>query len=168
MQPIMRTIAVAGAIAAGLVTMVSPVARAAGHPAPAVRHLVPAAAHHPVVIQEIFYNSPGSDNRSNASLNGEWVQLRNRTGHRIRLAGWTLRDRSHHVYTFGAYSLRAHGTVRIHTGSGRDHQRNLFQDRGAYVWNNDSDRATLKKADGTVKSRCSYSDPNEGNAAVTC
>jgi Lamin Tail Domain len=96
------------------------------------------------------------------------VKLRNRTGHAVSLAGWTLRDRSHHVYQFGAYSLRAHGTVRIHTGSGTDSQQNLFQDRSAYVWNNDEDRATLKDATGAVRSSCSYSDPDEENASVTC
>ena len=97
------------------------------------------------MISEIFYNSPGSDNRSNASLNAEWVKLRNRTAHPVSLSGWTLRDTSHHVYHFAVgYSLRAHGTVRVHTGSGRDTQRNLFQDRRWYVWNNDGDTATLR------------------------
>jgi hypothetical protein len=129
---------------------------------------VPAVVHHPVVIQEIFYNSPGSDHGSNPSLNAEWVKLRNRTSHAVSLSGWTLRDRSHHVYQFGAYSLRAHGTVRIHTGRGSDSQANLFQDRSWYVWNNDADGATLKDANGTVRSRCSYSDPDEENASVTC
>ena len=150
----MRRIAVAGAVTAGLVTMLGPAAQA--------------AAHHPVVIQEIFYNSPGSDRGSNASLNAEWVKLRNRTGHRISLANWTLRDLQSHVYQFGMYSLRAHGTVLIHTGSGSDTRQDLFQDRSSYVWNNNSDRATLKDAAGHVKSRCSYSDPGENSASVTC
>ena len=37
------------------------------------------ASTSPVVISEIFYNSPGSDRGSNQSLNAEWVKLRNRT-----------------------------------------------------------------------------------------
>jgi hypothetical protein len=145
--------------AAGLALLLAPAAQATTRPAP---------AHHPVVIQEIFYNSPGSDRGGNTSLNAEWVKLRNRTSHPVSLAGWTLRDQSHHVYQFGAYMLRAHGTVRIHTGSGTDSQRNLFQDRGWYVWNNDGDGATLKDATGAVRSRCSYSDPDEEFDAVTC
>ena len=129
------------------------------------------AAHRapsPVVITEIFYNSPGSDHGSNQSLNAEWVKLLNRTGHRVRLDGWTLRDTAHHVYHFVGYSLRAHGTVRIHTGSGPDTQRNLFQDRGWYVWNNDGDTAILRGPAGNVRDRCSYSDSGEDFEAVDC
>jgi Lamin Tail Domain len=126
------------------------------------------ASSRPVVISKIFYNSPGSDRGSNASLNHEWVKLHNRTGHRVTLTGWTLRDRSRHVYTFGTYTLRARGSVKIRTGRGHNTQRNLFQRRSWYVWNNDGDRATLKNASGRVKSRCSYSDPHEQFASVVC
>jgi hypothetical protein len=156
---IRSTAAASAAAVAGVALMTAPAAQAA---------TAPAMAHHPVVIQEIFYNSPGADHGSNTSLNAEWVELRNRTSHAVSLAGWTLRDRSHHVYQFGAYSLRAHRTVRIHTGSGTDSQANLFQDRGAYVWNNTGDGATLKDGTGTVRSRCSYSDPHQESDAVTC
>jgi len=150
----------AGTAAAGLLTLSGPAALAA----PAA-HRAPS----PVVISEIFYNSPGSDNRSNASLNAEWVKLRNRTAHPVSLSGWTLRDTSRHVYHFPVgYSLRAHGTVRVHTGSGRDTQRNLFQDRRAYVWNNDGDTAILRGPAGNTRDRCSYSDPSENSAVAFC
>jgi Lamin Tail Domain len=149
----------ASAITAGLLTLGSPAALAA----PAA-HRAPS----PVVISEIFYNSPGSDRGSNVSLNAEWVKLRNRTGHPVSLFRWTLRDTSRHVYHFGNYSLRAHGTVRIHTGSGRDTQRNLFQDRGWYVWNNDGDTAILRGPAGNNRDRCSYSDSGENFDAVDC
>jgi hypothetical protein len=121
-----------------------------------------------VVIRKIFYNSPGSDNRSNASLNAEWVKLHNRSGHPVTLTGWTLRDRSGHVYTFGTYRLGAHSYVKIRTGRGHNTQSNRYQRRRAYVWNNDGDRATLKNANGVVKSRCSYSDPGEVNDVKVC
>ena len=121
-----------------------------------------------VVVRKIFYNSPGSDDGSNASLNGEWVKLHNRSGHLVTLTGWTLRDRSGHVYTFGTYRLGAHAYVKIRTGRGHNTQANRYQRRGAYVWNNDGDRATLKNASGVVQSRCSYSDPNEVNDVKVC
>jgi hypothetical protein len=152
------TAAGSAAAVAGLTLVLAPAAQATSRPTVA----------RPVVVQEIFYNSPGPDRGGNASLNAEWVKLRNRTGHAVSLAGWTLRDLSHHVYEFGSYTLPAHGTVRIHTGSGSDSVRNLFQDRGWYVWNNDGDRATLEDAAGTVRSRCSYSDPDEEFDSVTC
>jgi hypothetical protein len=153
----------ASTAAAGLLTLTGPVAAAAAA-APAAAHRAPS----PVVISEIFYNSPGSDHGSNASLNAEWVKLRNRTGHPVSLFHWTLRDTAHHVYRFGNYSLRAHGTVRIHTGSGRDTQRNLFQNRGWYVWNNDGDTAILRGPAGNNRDRCSYSDSSEDFDAVDC
>jgi hypothetical protein len=139
--------------------------------------VVPAAAspgHHGaargrVFIHEIFYNSPGSDDRSNSSLNAEWVDLRNSSGHPITITHWTLRDKAGHVYKFmGTFRLRAHKDVRIHTGRGSDTRTNRFWGRGAYVWNNDGDTATLKSASGSVKSRCAYTDHSEQHASVIC
>ena len=161
-KAVLRGTVLASAIAAGLLAVAGPAALAA--PIAPAAHRAPS----PVVISEIFYNSPGSDNRSNASLNAEWVKLRNRTAHPVNLSGWTLRDTSRHVYHFVNYSLRAHGTVRIHTGSGRDTQRNLFQNRGWYVWNNDGDTAILRGPAGNNRDRCSYSDRSERFSAVDC
>jgi hypothetical protein len=124
------------------------------------------AASSPVVIHEIFYNSPGSDHGSNSSLNAEWVQLRNRTGHQVTLANWTLRDASNHVYKFGTYRLKAHGSVKIHTGKGGNTQASRYWGHSWYIWNNDKDTATLKNAGGTVMSRCSYN--NKSRSSKTC
>lgn len=137
----------------GVVTMLGPAAQASSSP---------------VVIREIYYNSPGPDSGSNASLNAEWVKLHNRTGHRITLTHWTLRDRAGHIYRFGTYRLQAHGYVRIHTGRGRNTQANRYWRHGWYIWNNNGDRATLKNASGVVISRCSYFDPREVRAFKFC
>ena len=162
-KAVLRGTVLASAIAAGLLAVAGPAALAA--PIAPAAHRAPS----PVVISEIFYNSPDSDNRSNASLNAEWVKLQNRTAHPVSLSGWTLRDTSRHVYHFAVgYSLRAHGTVRVHTGSGRDTQRNLFQNRGWYVWNNDGDTAILRGPAGNTRDRCSYSDPSENSAVAFC
>jgi hypothetical protein len=126
------------------------------------------AATSPVAIHEIFYNSPGPDRGSNASLNAEWVQLRNSSGHSVALTHWTLRDRAGHVYTFGTYRLNAHGSVKIHTGKGSNTQTNRYWGHSWYIWNNNGDGATLKNASGTVISRCSYSDPGENSASKIC
>jgi lamin tail-like protein len=128
----------------------------------------PQAARSPVVIHEIFYNSPGPDNGSNASLNAEWVQLHNRSGHRVTLTHWTVRDAVGHVYTFGRYVLKAHEFVKVHTGRGTNTHANRFWGRRAYIWNNDGDTATLKTAQGVRKSRCSYSDSSESHAFKIC
>ncbi|WP_413254213.1 hypothetical protein [Streptomyces decoyicus] len=42
---------------------------------------------------------------------------------------------------FGNLSLNSHShsQVRVHTGIGRDFRADLYQDRRAYVWDNDGD-----------------------------
>ncbi len=152
------------------VTLLASAAVALGAVAPASARGLPAssARRHAIVIREIFYNSPGSDTGSNASLNGEWVKLHNRSGHRVHLTGWTLHDASHHVYTFGHFILRAHRSVKVHTGRGSDTRFNVFWGRRAYVWNNTGDRATIRNAAGLFRDRCTYSDPDELSDSVTC
>lgn len=116
----------------------------------------PAQAAPRIQIREIYYNPPGPDRGSNSSLNGEWVQLRNISGSRISLTGWTVRDAQNHVYKFGTYSINAHGYVKIHTGKGANTQTNRYWGHSWYVWNNNGDTATLKNARSSVIDRCSY------------
>ncbi|MEU6081405.1 lamin tail domain-containing protein [Streptomyces sp. NPDC047108] len=136
-----RTIA-AAAVAAGLATAV----------------LLPtqAQAAGSVHLYKIYYDSPGSDTRSNTSLNAEYVQIRNTTSRAVSLKGWTVTDASNHRYTFGTYSLGAGKTVTVRTGKGSDTSATRYQNRGAYVWNNTSDKATLRKSTGTSVDTCSY------------
>lgn len=115
---------------------------------------VPASAadHRPhrsgVEISRVQYDSPGRDDRSNRSLNQEWVEITNNTRHSVNLDGWTLADEDGHTYTFDHYRLNGRATVRVHTGTGHDTRTDLYQDRRAYVWNNDSDIATLRNDRG--------------------
>jgi hypothetical protein len=133
--------------------------------------LLPAAAQAStrIVIHEIQYNPPGADTRTNSQLNAEWVKLHNTTGQAIRMTGWVLHDAgSNHVYTFGAYTIRAHGWLILHTGPGSNTPSSRHWGLRSYVWNNDGDTATLKNRRGVVQSRCSYSDPRERYQAVIC
>lgn len=109
-----------------------------------------------VHLYKIYYDSPGTDNRSNSSLNAEYVQIRNTTGAAVNLRGWTLTDASRHTYTFGGYTLGAGKTVTVRTGRGTNTAANVYQNRAAYVWNNDRDTATLRKSNGTSVDTCSY------------
>ncbi len=128
----------------------------------------PAEAAFRVQIDAIFYNSPGPDNGSNASLNAEWVQLHNSSGSRITLTNWTVRDRAGHVFKFAAFTIKAHGFVKIHTGKGRRTQTDRYWGRSAYVWNNDGDKATLRDNHGNEIDHCAYSDPGESNSSKNC
>jgi Lamin Tail Domain len=107
-------------------------------------------------INEIYYNSPGSDTGSGTSLNGEWVQLHNTSGATISLTNWTVRDVAGHVYTFGSYSIGPYKYVKVHTGSGTSTATDRYWNMGWYVWNNDADTATLKDGSGTTIGACSY------------
>ncbi|MFJ5798240.1 lamin tail domain-containing protein [Streptomyces decoyicus] len=117
---------------------------------------VPAQAAGSVRLYKIYYDSPGSDTRSTTSLNAEYVQIKNSTSRAVSLTGWTLTDASRHTYTFGSYSLGAGKTVTVHTGKGTNTAAHRYQGRGAYVWNNDRDSATLKKSTGGTVDTCSY------------
>ncbi|MFF0836727.1 MULTISPECIES: lamin tail domain-containing protein [unclassified Streptomyces] len=111
-------------------------------------HHYPGRAHAAVYISSVRYDSPGRDDRSNWSLNQEWVDITNSTRRAVNLDGWTLKDEDGHTYTFCHVRLDGRATVRVHTGIGRDTRTDLFQDRRAYVWNNDYDTATLRNARG--------------------
>ncbi|MFE3866137.1 lamin tail domain-containing protein [Streptomyces goshikiensis] len=120
--------------------------------------LLPGQAHAAgaLRISKIWYDSPGSDTGTNASLNGEWVQITNSTGTAVSLKGWTLTDASRHAYTFPAFTLKPGKTVTVKTGRGTNTTTTLYQQRGAYVWNNDKDTATLRRASGTLHHTCAY------------
>ncbi|MEU9979453.1 lamin tail domain-containing protein [Streptomyces sp. NPDC051014] len=107
----------------------------------------PAARPHDraVVISDVQYDSPGRDDRSNWSLNKEWVDVTNTARRAVNLDSWTLSDEAGPTYTF---RLDGRSTVRVHTGEGRDRRADVYQDRRNYVWNNDRDTATLRNDHG--------------------
>ncbi|MFJ6785620.1 lamin tail domain-containing protein [Streptomyces yangpuensis] len=97
-----------------------------------------------VEISRVQADSPGREDRSNRSLNGEWVEIRNTTRNPVNLRGWTLRDSDGNRYRFDNVRIGGRDTIRIHSGHGRDTRTDLFQDRRDYVWDNRSDTATLR------------------------
>ena len=117
----------------------------------------PALAASPVKLGRIYYDSPGTDTRSNTSLNAEWFTVRNTGTSRVNLAGWTVRDASTHVYHFvGTFYLAAGASVRVHTGKGTNTATNRYWGLGSYVWNNTGDKATLRNASGTWIDSCAW------------
>ncbi len=121
--------------------------------------LLPAPAHAAsgsVHISKIYYDSPGTDRGSNSSLNAEYVRITNTRDVSVSLKGWTIRDSAGHKYTFGSFTLAAGEYVTVRTGDGSNNRHNRYQGREWYVWNNDADRATLRRSSGTVVDSCSY------------
>ncbi|WP_392839463.1 lamin tail domain-containing protein [Streptomyces sp. LN500] len=109
------------------------------------------------MLGSIQYNSPGRDDHSNRSLNGEWVEVTN-TGYRpVNLDGWTLSNRDGNRYRFDDLRLGARATVRVHTGRGHDTRANVYQDRRTdYIWSNYSDKATLRDNHGRTVDTTSW------------
>lgn len=110
-----------------------------------------------VKIVKIYYDSPGKDSRSNASLNAEYVVIKNVTKKTIKLGGWSISDRTGYRYVFkGSVAIKAGKIYTLRTGVGKDGSSVVFWNRGSYVWNNDSDAANLRNVSGNLVSSCSY------------
>ncbi|MBW8705944.1 hypothetical protein MBT84_40660 [Streptomyces sp. MBT84] len=148
----MTTSTTARRLAAAALTAAA-LAGAATVPATAADH----RPHRPdVQITRVQYDSPGREDRSNRSLNAEWVQITNNTRRPINLSGWTLTGRDHRTYTFHHYRLAGRATVRVHTGIGHDTRTDLYQDRRNYAWDNHIDTATLRNDRGRVIDSASW------------
>lgn len=117
--------------------------------------VIPAASG-AIVISRIYFDSPGADRQSNASLNAEWVELRNTGRAAVSLMGWTVRNLKRHVYRFKGLTLRPGATVKVHTGRGTDTGKNVYWGSRYYIWDNDGDKATLRDARGKTVDGCSY------------
>ncbi|MGW1028580.1 lamin tail domain-containing protein [Streptomyces sp. NPDC002577] len=96
-----------------------------------------------VEIRDVQADSPGFDDGSNWSLNGEWIEIANTSRRSVDLYGWTLRNEDGFRYRFGYLRLAAGSTVRVHTGIGRDTRSDVYLDSRRYVWDNRSDTAAL-------------------------
>lgn len=123
----------------------------------------PAHAAVPAIqIVKIYYDSPGVDRRTNASLNGEYVVIRNTTRAAVDLEGWTVRDKTGYTYAFRpAQVLGAGKNLTLRTGQGRSGTSTVYWGRRAYVWNNDKDTAYVRRDDGKLIDSCSYASTRQ-------
>jgi hypothetical protein len=101
-----------------------------------------------IYISATQFDAPGDDRQN---LNGEWVQLANRGGDTVLIAGWTLSDNGQHtLYTFPAVFLVPGESVRVFTGSGTLNNTALFMGKTDPVWGNSGDKAILKDGQGAI------------------
>lgn len=63
--------------------------------------IAPGIASVAIKIVKIQYDSPGTDDGSNATLNNEYVVIKNAGSGAVRLDDWVLKDKAGHKYTFG-------------------------------------------------------------------
>jgi hypothetical protein len=116
----------------------------------------------PIQLGRIQYNSPGSDQATNVSVNGEYVTLKNLATTTRSLTGWTVRDTANHVYTFGTFALGAGKSVTLRTGKGTNTSSTRYWGRGSHVWNNTVGKAYLRDAAGTGMDSCGWAAGGPG------
>jgi hypothetical protein len=117
------------------------------------------AASPSIMISYLYFDSPGSDTRSNTSLNKEYIRVTNTTAKPIQLQGWTIRDKANHVFTFKALTLGAKQSTYIHTGKGTDRkpaQADRYWQSGNYIWNNTGDTAYVRNTAGKTLDSCAF------------
>ena len=104
-------------------------------------------------ITEVVFNPPGRDGDD---LNGEWVTLINRGSRSIELEGLVLSDESNNVFELPDRDLAAGARLKIHSGTGRPSDSQLYWGRDRPLWNNDGDTAILRGPDGELIARFAY------------
>ncbi|WP_106399017.1 lamin tail domain-containing protein [Actinocorallia populi] len=105
-----------------------------------------------VRIERVRFDAPGTDARTNRSLNGEWVEVRNRSRQARNLRGWRLQGADGRTYTFGDLRLPPGRSVRVHTGSGRDTGGHVYWNRGTHAWRNSGSAVRLRSPAGSADS----------------
>lgn len=105
-----------------------------------------ASAATSVAVSATQIDAPGSEFDN---LDAETVTLLNTGNEPLSLAGWTVRDTTMHVFTFGDRDLAPGETVTIVTGEGEATRSTVYWGRDAPVWNNNDDRVIVQRADGT-------------------
>jgi hypothetical protein len=127
----------------------------------------PAQAAPALRFQSVQYDSPGKDDRSNGSLNAEWIALVNTGPAAVNLNGWRVTD-AVRTYTFGNVTLAGKGgLLYLHTGKGTDTATHRYWNSGSYVWNNTGDTATLRSRAGAVHDTCTWPQ-QAGRTSVVC
>jgi hypothetical protein len=120
-----------------------------------------------IQFTRIQYNAAGVDRRTNASINGEYARLTNKTSKAINLKGWTVRDAAGNLYRFTtSYSLGAGKSVVIRTGKGTNSTATRYWGKSNHVWNNSGDTAYLRTAEGKSIDTCRWT--SAGRGYTTC
>ncbi|MFF5447274.1 lamin tail domain-containing protein [Streptomyces sp. NPDC012888] len=108
--------------------------------------------HSSIVIGDVQHESRG---RGDRALNREWIEVENTGRRAVNLRGYTLTDSDGNRYRFKHLRLEGHSSVRVHTGHGRDTDRDVYQDRRHQIWD-ERDTATLRDDRGHVVDRDSW------------
>ena len=114
----------------------------------------------------IQYNSPGTDTGTNASINAEYVVLKNVGTARGNLNGYSIHDLAGHTRTLGTKYLSPGQYVYLRSGKGTNTYTSIYWGSGAYIWNNTGDKAYWKSPSGTLLQTCTWT--SSGTGSKTC
>ncbi|GGJ87965.1 hypothetical protein GCM10010123_16980 [Pilimelia anulata] len=134
----------------------------------AVAATAPAEAGGPaVMITKIYYDPPGTDTRTNAKINQEYIELWNRRVLPTNLYKWWFKDAHGHKYTFtGTFLVQPNRRVVVRTGKGTNTSTTRYWGMGNYVWNNTgTDTARLYNPNNQLIDTCAYTG---GGVYKTC
>jgi micrococcal nuclease len=105
-------------------------------------------------IIHIEADAPGDD-RENP--NGEWIEIANQGNASVRMQGYSLKDEANHIYTFEDFMVAAGASFRLYSGQGQNSSTALYWGLvGESVWNNGSDAAFLRDAQGALVDTLAY------------
>jgi hypothetical protein len=94
------------------------------------------AGGHPVRFVSIQADSPGTDDGSNASLNAEYVVLKNYSSRAVRMGRYAIAIGSKEYDFPSAFQLQPGSKVRVHTGKGKNARHDVYWGRTRYVYPN--------------------------------
>lgn len=96
----------------------------------------PAWAGGPIRFVAIQADPPGVNDGSDASLNEEYVVLRNISDHAVSMGRYSIALGSKQYGFRDTFTLQAGSKVRVHTGKGTDARHDVYWGRTAYAYPN--------------------------------
>lgn len=98
-----------------------------------------------LVVSNIHANAPGNDHDN---LNEEYITFTNEGDDELTLTSWTIEDAANHEYSVPEFTLGAHESVTLYTGSGSNSVSKLYWGSGSAIWNNGGDTIIVTTSSG--------------------
>ena len=97
---------------------------------------------------------------TNIDYAAEWVEVTNTGSSLVNLGGWTLSDKTTHIFTFPTgFSLNSSESVRVFSGAAKAScvtSTSSLCWTGTNIWDNAGDTATLRTSSGVIASTYTY------------
>ena len=99
-------------------------------------------------VWPFHYDATGDDA---VNLNDEYFALQNTGDGEVDLSGWSVSNERGRTFVFpNGVTLQPGSVVYVHSGAGSNTSAILYWHAGEPVWNNTSDIAILRNADGLI------------------